>query len=96
MGVVRRTVLSVSAREIWERPRGALYSAMPEPPETFTCSECGALYEVTRTNFPEPVEDCAECVECGCLMCEWSTTSVPLHRLIRTADGRTPPDKPIA
>ena len=71
-------------------------AAMADAPETFTCSECGALYEVTRTNFPEPVEDCAECVECGCLMCEWSTTSVPLYRLIRTSDGRTPPEKPIA
>jgi hypothetical protein len=44
---------------------------MPEPCETFTCSECGALYEVTRTQFPERVEDCAECVECGCLLAEW-------------------------
>ena len=50
---------------------------MAGAPENFTCPECGALYEVTRTNFPEPVEDCAECVECGYLMCEWSTTSVP-------------------
>ena len=70
--------------------------AMAGAPETFTCSECGALYEVTRTQFPEPVKDRAECVECGCLMCEWSTTSVPLYRLIRTSDGRTPPEKPIA
>jgi transcription elongation factor Elf1 len=69
---------------------------MPDAPETFTCPECGALYEVTRTKFPEPVEDCAECVECGCVMAEWNTSSVPLYRLIRTPGGRTPPEKPMA
>jgi uncharacterized Zn finger protein len=66
---------------------------MADAPETFTCPECGALYEVTRTQFPEPVKDCAEC---GCLLAEWNTSSVPLYRLIRTPDGRTPPDKPMA
>jgi hypothetical protein len=69
---------------------------MADAPETFTCSECGALYEVTRTQFPEPVKDRAECVECGCLLAEWNTSSVPLYRLIRTQDGQTPPDKPMA
>ena len=69
---------------------------MADAPETFTCPECGALYEVARTNFPEPVEDRAECVECGCVLAEWNTTSVPLYRLVKTADGRTPPEKPIA
>ena len=68
---------------------------MADASETFICPECGALYEVTRTNFPERVEDCADCIECGCLMCEWNTTSVPLYRLIRTSDGRRPPEKPI-
>src|SRR5829696_551440 len=34
-----------------------------------------ALYEVTRTQFPEPLKDYAEC---GCL----HTSSVPLYRLI--------------
>jgi hypothetical protein len=36
---------------------------MADAPETFSCPECRALYEVTRTTFPEPVEDYAECVE---------------------------------
>jgi hypothetical protein len=48
---------------------------MADAPETFTCSECGALYEVTKTNFPEPVEDRAECVACGSLMSEWNLGS---------------------
>ena len=69
---------------------------MADTAETFTCPEGGALYEVTRTNFPEQVEDCAKCIECGCLKCKWNTTSVPLYRLIRTSDSRTPPEKPIA
>ena len=69
---------------------------MADASETFTCSECGALYQVTRTQFPEPVKDRAECVECGCLLAEWNTSSVPLYRLIRTPDGRTPSDKPMA
>jgi transcription elongation factor Elf1 len=69
---------------------------MPEAPETFTCPECGSLYEVTRTKFAEPVEDYAECVECGCVMAEWNSSSVPLYRLIRTPDGRSPPEKPVA
>ena len=66
---------------------------MPEAPETFTCPECGSVYEVT---FREPVEDYAECVECGCVMAEWNSYSVPLYRLIRRPDGRSPPEKPIA
>ena len=69
---------------------------MADAPETFSCPECRALYKVTRTTFPEPVEDYAECVECGCLLAEWSTSSVPLYRLVRTPDGRTPPEKPMA
>jgi hypothetical protein len=46
--------------------------------------------------FSEPVEDWAECVECGCVMAEWNSSSLPLYRLIRTPDGRSPPEKPIA
>jgi transcription initiation factor TFIIIB Brf1 subunit/transcription initiation factor TFIIB len=46
---------------------------MPATPENFTCPECGSVYEVTWTEFPEPVEDYAECVECGCVMAEWNT-----------------------
>ena len=60
---------------------------MADAPETFTCPECGALYEVTRTTFPEPVEDCAECVECGCLMAEWNTSSLLLYRLSERRTG---------
>jgi hypothetical protein len=71
-------------------------AVMAEAPETFTCSECGSVYEVTRTHFPEPVKDYAECVECGCLLAEWNTCSVPLYRLIRTPDGRSPSEKPMA
>jgi transposase InsO family protein len=41
---------------------------MREPQETFCCSECGALYEVTRTRFEASVEDYAECVACGCVL----------------------------
>jgi uncharacterized Zn finger protein len=69
---------------------------MPDTPETFTCPECGSVYEVTRMEFPEPVEDYAKCVECGCVMAEWNSSSLALYRLIRTPDGRSPPEKPIA
>jgi len=69
---------------------------MSEPPETFSCRGCGALYEVTRMEFPEPVEDDAECVLCGYPLAEWRSTSVPLFRLFPTPDGETPRDKPIA
>jgi uncharacterized paraquat-inducible protein A len=64
--------------------------------ETFSCSECGALYEVTRTHFEAAVEDYAECVVCGCTLAEWKTNDVPLYRLIRTPDGDQPAEKPIA
>ena len=46
--------------------------------------------------FPEPVEDDAECVLCGYPLAEWRSTSVPLFRLFPTPDGETPRDKPIA
>jgi hypothetical protein len=69
---------------------------MREREETFCCSECGALYEVTRMRFEAAVEDYAECVACGCTLAEWNTTDVPLYRLIRTPDGDEPAEKPIA
>ena len=66
---------------------------MADVPETFTCPECASVYEVTRTKLPEPDEDYAECVSCGCVMAKWNTSEVPLFRLIRTPDGRSPPEK---
>jgi hypothetical protein len=69
---------------------------MAELEENVSCSECGALYQVTKTRFPTPVKDYAECVVCGCMLAEWNSTDVPLYRLIRTPDGEQPAEKPIA
>ena len=67
-----------------------------ESPSEFVCSGCGATYEVTVTDFANPVEDYAECVLCGEVLAEWDSTHVPLFRLIRTPEGKTPRSKPIA
>jgi transcription elongation factor Elf1 len=69
---------------------------MAELEENFSCSDCGALYQVTRTRFSAPVKDYADCVVCGCTLAKWNTTDVPLYRLIRTPDGEQPAEKPIA
>jgi hypothetical protein len=34
---------------------------------------------------PRRLKDYAECVECGCVMAEWNTTSLLLYRLIQTS-----------
>ena len=65
-------------------------------PSEFVCSGCGATYEVTTTVFANPVEDYADCVLCGKLLAEWDSDHVPLFRLIRTPDGKSPREKPIA
>jgi hypothetical protein len=66
-----------------------------QQPQSFTCENCGALYEVRFTEFANPVADYAECICCKETLAEWNSTSVPLYRLIRTPDGKTPPGKPM-
>jgi hypothetical protein len=81
----------VHRAEDFESALVALSFSAKRPSQDVLLLPCGPLYEVTRTQFPEPLKDYAEC---GCLLAEWNTSSVPLYRLIE--NGRTPAEKPIA
>jgi predicted Zn finger-like uncharacterized protein len=49
---------------------------------TWTCEECGAVYEVTYTKLPVRDNDSADCQVCGHQFRPWNTTKMPSFRLV--------------
>ena len=51
---------------------------------TFNCPLCGALYAVTVGQRASIQEGSAQCKVCSRVMVQWSTSSPPTFRLVRT------------
>lgn len=56
-----------------------------------TCSNCGAVYEVTYTRIIMSDSDSFDCCVCGVRAFSWSGASVPDYRLVKRPD-KWPPD----
>jgi hypothetical protein len=52
--------------------------------ETFTCPHCGSEYEVTYAKVIVRDQDTADCVVCGKEMARWSSSRIPLYKLVKS------------
>ena len=65
---------------------------MPEafhgrPGGNYTCSNCGAVYEVSYVRLPNREVDKAICDCCAEELASWNDTVIPKFKLIRSSDA---------
>ena len=76
-------------RSLSEPWHGLEMDESERPASTFTCPDCGALYEVAVRNQVSRTMDHVPCEICGTVTVAWCTASVPFFKLIKPPESRT-------
>jgi predicted RNA-binding Zn-ribbon protein involved in translation (DUF1610 family) len=76
-------------RSLSEPWHGLEMDESERPASTFTCPDCGALYEGAVRNQVSRTMDHVRCEICGTVMVAWCTASVPFFKLIKPPESRT-------